>query len=217
VPFAGCLGGVLAISGFSWVPGFNLGVDPVRYVLDILGKTALNLLLITLLVTPLRQLTGWSNLIRLRRMLGLFAFFYAVMHFTMYIGPFQDFSWHAIAQDIAKRPYITIGFAALMLLVPLAITPTNKMMRRLGRRWQKLHRLIYLIPMLGVLHYWKMLKLDGREPLVYAFILAALLGWRVLRRLQSARRTPARASGGTTLAASGVTSRSEAPKAQERA
>jgi sulfoxide reductase heme-binding subunit YedZ len=211
VPFAGCLGGVLALQGLGWARGFDLGVDPVRYVLDVLGKTTLNLLLITLLVSPARQLTGWSNLLRLRRMLGLFAFFYALMHFTMYIGPFQGFSWHAIAQDIAKRPFITIGFAALLLLVPLAVTSTQKMMRRLGRRWQQLHRLIYLIAALGVLHYWKMLKLDWREPLVYACILSVLLGWRLWRRWSSHARARATRPGGL------ATSRSVAPKAPEKA
>jgi sulfoxide reductase heme-binding subunit YedZ len=215
VPFAGCVGGILALQGLGWARGFNLGVDPVRFVLDVLGKTTLNLLLITLLVSPVRQLTGWSNLLRLRRMLGLFAFFYGLLHFTMYIGPFQGFSWHAIAQDIAKRPYITIGFTALLLLVPLALTSTQKMMRRLGRRWQQLHRLIYLIAGLGVLHYWKMLKLGWREPLLYAGILAVLLGWRVWRRWQNQVRSgavrPAAASGSV------ATSRSAIPKAPEKA
>ncbi|HEX3983380.1 MAG TPA: protein-methionine-sulfoxide reductase heme-binding subunit MsrQ [Acidisoma sp.] len=208
IPFLGCAGGVLMLSGFARVPGFNLGVDPVRYVLDVLGKTTLNLVLITLLVTPVRQLTGWSNLLRLRRMLGLFAFSYALLHFGMYIGPFQGLSWTAITQDIAKRPYITIGFAALLMLVPLAVTSTNKMMRRLGRRWTTLHRLIYLIAALGVLHYWKMLKLANREPLIYACILAALLGWRLWRRLRPAQRA----------ARAGIaTSKSSIPKAPEKA
>jgi len=163
------------------VPGFALGVDPVRFVLDTLGKTAINLLLITLAVTPVRQLTHLNNLIRLRRMLGLFVLFYALMHFLTYIGPFQRLSWHAIVEDISKRRYITIGFTALLLLIPLAVTSTNKMMRRLGRRWQTLHRLIYLIAPLAVLHFWKMLKLDYRQPLLYAGMLAVLLGWRLWR------------------------------------
>src|SRR6185437_9874767 len=215
VPFVGCLGGILALQGVGWARGFDLGVDPVRYVLDVLGKTTLNLLLITLLVSPVRQLTGWSNLLRLRRLLGLFAFFYGLMHFTMYIGPFQSFSWHAIVQDIAKRPFITIGFAALVLLVPLAVTSTNKMMRRLGRRWQQLHRLIYLIAALGVLYYWKMLKLGWREPLLYAGILAVLLGWRVWRHWQSRQRS--RAVRPAAAAAGVATSRSAIPKAQGKA
>ncbi|MGH8206859.1 MAG: sulfite oxidase heme-binding subunit YedZ [Steroidobacteraceae bacterium] len=208
IPFLGCAGGILHLAGFGRVPGFNLGVDPVRYVLDVLGKTTLNMVLITLLVTPVRQLTGWSNLLRLRRMLGLFAFSYALLHFSMYIGPFQGLSWTAITQDIAKRPYITIGFASLLMLVPLAITSTNKMMRRLGRRWTTLHRLIYLVAPLGVLHYWKMLKLANREPLIYACIVAVLLGWRLWRRLRPARRA----------ARVGIaTSKSAIPKAPEKA
>jgi len=215
VPFFGCLGGILALQGIGWARGFDLGVDPVRYVLDVLGKTTLNLVLITLLVSPVRQLTGWSNLLRLRRMLGLFAFFYALVHLTMYVGPFQGFSWHAIAQDIAKRPYITIGFAALLMLVPLAITSTQKMMRRLGRRWQQLHRLIYLVAPLGVLHYWKMLKLDWREPLLYAGIVAVLLGWRVWRRWQSHLRSST--GRRPVVSASMATSRSAIPKAPGKA
>jgi sulfoxide reductase heme-binding subunit YedZ len=202
VPFLGCVGGIVAISGVPGVPGFNLGVDPVRFVLDTLGKTAINLLLITLLVSPLRQLTGNANLIRLRRMLGLFAFFYALMHFIVYIGPFQALSWPTIVKDIAKRPYITIGFASLLLLTPLAITSTNKMMRRLGRRWQMLHRLIYPIAILTVLHFWKMLKSDYREPLIYAGILALLLCFRLWRYYR--RRAHA-------------TSRSVLPKVPEKA
>ena len=182
IPFLGCAGGILAISGYARVPGFDLGVDPVRFVLDTLGKTAINMVLITLLVTPVREIAGNANLIRLRRMLGLFAFFYALMHFIVYAGPFQELSWYAIAKDILKRPFITVGFLAFLLLLPLVITSTNKMMRRLGRRWRTLHRLIYLIAMLAVLHFWKMLKSDYREPLIYACILAVLLGWRVWRR-----------------------------------
>ena len=135
----------------------------------------------------LRHWSGNAQLLRVRRMLGLFAFFYALMHFSVYVGPFQSLSWSLIAQDIAKRPYITIGFTALLLLVPLAVTSTNAMMRRLGRRWQQLHRLIYPIALLAVLHFWKMLKSDYREPLVYAAILALLLGARLWRRYRRAR------------------------------
>ncbi len=204
IPFLGCAGGILASSGFSAVPGYALGADPVRFVLDDFGRTALRLLLLTLLVTPLRHLTGNAQLLRVRRMLGLFAFFYALLHLSVYIGPFQSFSWSAIAQDIVKRPFITIGFAALLLLVPLAVTSTRGMMRRLGRRWQRLHRLIYPICVLAVLHFWKMLKSDYREPLLYAALLALLLGFRLWRRYRSGQ--PAAAP----------TSRSGLPKAPER-
>jgi sulfoxide reductase heme-binding subunit YedZ len=179
LPLMGCLGGIVASSGFAFVPGFRLGTDPVRLVLDTLAKTALNLLFITLAIAPLRQLSGNVNLLRLRRMLGLFTFSYALLHFLTYLGPYQDFSWHEIAKDILKRPYITIGFTALCLLVPLALTSTDRMQRRLGRRWQPLHRLIYLVAALAVLHFWKMLKHEYAQPLMYAALLAVLLGWRL--------------------------------------
>ncbi|MGB8694264.1 MAG: protein-methionine-sulfoxide reductase heme-binding subunit MsrQ [Steroidobacteraceae bacterium] len=180
VPLAWAVGGVLGL------PVPSLGADPVRKVLGILAHSALNLLLITLCVTPLRQLTGNAQLLRLRRMLGLFAFSYALLHFLTYLGPFQGFSWAAIVKDLVKRPYITIGFAALVLLVPLAVTSTNAMMRRLKRRWQSLHRLIYVIAILGVWHYWWQVKKDIREPLIYVALLALLLGWRLWRRQRSA-------------------------------
>lgn len=180
VPLAWVVGGVLGL------PLPSLGADPVRKVLGILAHSALNLLLITLSVTPLRQLTGNAQLLKVRRMLGLFAFSYALLHFLTYIGPFQGFSWAAIAKDLVKRPYIMIGFAALVLLVPLAITSTHAMMRRLKRSWQSLHRLIYLIAILGVWHYWWQVKKDIREPLIYAVLLSLLLGWRLWRRQRSA-------------------------------
>lgn len=211
VPLVGCIGGILALYGLHWAPGFNLGVDPERYVLDVFGKTTLNMLLITLAVSPVRQLTGWGNLLRLRRMLGLFAFCYALLHFSTYVGVYENLSWSTIWQDILKRPYITIGVAALLMLVPLAITSTNKMMRRLGRRWQQLHRLIYLIVCLGVVHYWKMIKLAGREVLIYAGIVAVLLAWRVWRQWRQSRQRQAVPAVGARDPA--ATSRSSAPKA----
>jgi len=180
VPLAWALSGVLGL------PVPTLGADPVRKVLGIFGHSALNLLLITLCVTPLRYLTGNANLLRLRRMLGVFAFSYALLHFLTYLGPYQAFMWRVILHDVMKRPYITIGFAALLLLTPLAITSTNAMMRRLKRRWQSLHRLIYLIAILGVWHYWWQTKSDIHEPLLYAVILATLLGWRLWRRQRKA-------------------------------
>ncbi|MEY2854906.1 MAG: hypothetical protein RL030_2038 [Pseudomonadota bacterium] len=170
--------------------GVELGADPVHEILHRCGKTALQLLLLTLLVTPLREATGWRDLIRLRRMLGLFAFFYALLHFTTYAWLDQGLDLHGIGQDILKRPYITIGLAALLLLVPLAVTSTNRMMRRLGRRWTQLHRLIYLITLLGVWHFWWQVKKDIREPLFYALIFAVLMAWRL-----RARFLPAKAPG----------------------
>jgi methionine sulfoxide reductase heme-binding subunit len=178
IPFAWLLCGAFGLFGFG------LGADPVKKLEHECGTWALNFLLITLLVTPVRQLTGLSHLPRLRRMLGLFAFFYAVLHFTVYLTLDLEFNFRELFKDIAKRPYITIGFAALVLLTPLAVTSTNKMMRRLGRRWQKLHRLIYVIAVLGVWHFYWQVKRDVREPLIYAGILAVLLGYRWLKAQQ---------------------------------
>jgi sulfoxide reductase heme-binding subunit YedZ len=159
----------------------SLGADPVKKLEHSCGKTALNLLLLTLLVTPVRQLTGWSHILRLRRMLGLFAFFYVLVHFTVYVVLDLELNFRTVFADIAKRPYITIGFTALLLLIPLAVTSTNRMMRRLGRRWQKLHRLIYVVAVLGVWHFYWQVKRDIREPLIYVGMLAILLGYRLLR------------------------------------
>jgi len=191
VPFLWSLSGVLSASGIALpasIPVPELGVDPVRRVLGIVGKSALNILLLTLAVTPLQQLTGNAHLLRFRRMLGLFAFFYALLHFTVYLI-FQGFSWPDIMRDIVKRPYITLGVTALVLLLPLAATSTNGMMRRLKRRWTTLHRLIYPIAILGVWHYWWQVKKDIRGPLLYATLLAALLGWRLWKRHTSRRRS----------------------------
>ncbi|HTY48145.1 MAG TPA: protein-methionine-sulfoxide reductase heme-binding subunit MsrQ [Steroidobacteraceae bacterium] len=187
--FLACLlPAVLLLAGAFGIAGSDLGPDPVAKLLHSCGKTALNLLLLTLLVTPVRQLTGWTHLLRLRRMLGLFAGFYALLHFTVYLWLDQGFNWPAILKDIAKRPYITIGFAALLMLVPLAITSTNRMMRRLGRRWQQLHRLVYAIAILGVWHYWWQVKRDIRLPALYVLMLAVLLLWRVAARIRTRMR-----------------------------
>jgi sulfoxide reductase heme-binding subunit YedZ len=171
----------LAAGAFGWF-GLDLGADPVKKLEHECGKTALNLLLLTLAVTPVRELTGLAQLLRLRRMLGLFAFFYVVVHFTIYLTLDLELNFRTLGADIVKRPYITIGFAALLALLPLAATSTNGMMRRLGRRWQSLHRLVYVIAVLGVWHFYWQVKRDVREPLLYAAILAALLGYRVVRR-----------------------------------
>jgi sulfoxide reductase heme-binding subunit YedZ len=177
----------LLVRGFGLVDQ-SLGADPVKETLHVLGKTALNLLMITLLVTPVRQLTGFTHVLRIRRMLGLFAFFYVLMHFLLYIS-YQGFIFSDIMEDVVKRPYITIGFLGLLMLIPLAVTSTNKMMRRLGRRWQSLHRLVYVIAILGVWHYYWQVKQDVREPLIYVGILAVLLGYRAVRAWQKKKRT----------------------------
>ncbi len=172
---------MLLAGGALGVGPKQLGADPVRTLLHSCGLTALNLLLITLAVTPLRQLTGWNNVQRLRRMLGLFAFFYALLHFTVYAWLDQGLDVKAIGADILKRPYITIGMLALLMLIPLAVTSTNGWMRRLRKRWQRLHYLIYPIAILGVWHFWWQVKKDIREPLLYVVMLGVLLGYRLLR------------------------------------
>jgi sulfoxide reductase heme-binding subunit YedZ len=171
--------GQLLLETFG-LAGFSLGANPVEELIHSFGKWGLKFMLITLAVTPLRRLTGKGWLLRFRRMLGLFAFFYILMHFLIYAGLDQRFDLAVILEDIVERPYITVGFTALLLLFPLALTSTNAMMRRLGRRWQKLHRLVYVIAILGVWHFYWQVKLDTLEPLIYALILAVLLGTRLV-------------------------------------
>jgi sulfoxide reductase heme-binding subunit YedZ len=183
----------LVCGAFGWF-GQSLGADPVKKLEHECGKTALNFLLLTLMVTPVKNLAGLHHLLRLRRLLGLFAFFYVVLHFTIYVVLDLELNFRTVLADIAKRPYITLGFTALLLLIPLAVTSTNRMMRRLGRRWQKLHRLVYVIAVLGVWHFYWQVKRDIREPLIYAAILAALLAYRMVR----ARRRATSMSGSAT-------------------
>jgi sulfoxide reductase heme-binding subunit YedZ len=161
----------------------SLGANPVELVERGLGTAALVMLLVTLAVTPLRWLTGWNWLVRLRRMLGLFAFFYAALHITAWLWLDHWLDWPAIVEDIVKRPYLTFGATAFVLLVPLAITSTKGWVKRLGgRNWQRLHRLVYAAAVLGVLHYWfhKLAKNDLQTPAIYAAVLAALLVARVV-------------------------------------
>ncbi len=177
----------IACHVFGWF-GLIPAVDVVKFLEREFGQTALNFIMLTLMVTPLRQLAGLPHLLRLRRMLGLFAFFYVALHFTVYLVLDLDLDWHMVGADIIKRPYITVGFTALVLLLPLALTSTRRMMRRLGKRWTRLHRLVYVIAILAVWHYYWQEKIDVREPLLYAGILALLLGYRVVRALR--RRSP---------------------------
>jgi methionine sulfoxide reductase heme-binding subunit len=165
--------------GAFGVAEMDLGANPVERVQDTLGQWGLRFLVITLAVTPLRDWFNAPWLIQLRRMVGLYAFFYVLMHFLTWLILDQGVYWQGILQDIAKRPFITIGFLALVLLIPLAVTSTNAMMRRLGKRWKTLHRLVYPITLLGVWHYWWQVKADIREPLIYLTIALVLLGWRV--------------------------------------
>ena len=171
-----------------------LGPNPAEFITRALGDWALRFLLATLAVTPLRRLSGWHWLARLRRMLGLFAFFYVIVHFSSYVSFDHVFDGEAILKDVVKRPFITVGFISLLLLLPLAATSTNAMVKRLGaRRWTLLHRLVYAIGPLAVLHYWWMVKRDVTQPAIYAAILALLLGYRLVAKWRAGR--PARARG----------------------
>jgi sulfoxide reductase heme-binding subunit YedZ len=186
-PFA-----LLALAAFNLF-GLHLGANPVEEILHTLGQWGLRFLLITLAITPLRRLTGQNWLISLRRLMGLFAFFYILMHFTVYFFLDQGMDLGAVAEDILKRPYITLGMTGLVLLLPLVVTSTRGMMRRLGARWQKLHKLVYVIAVLGVWHFYWQVKLDTLEPTIYALILASLLAYRAwFARQQNARRAAAR-------------------------
>jgi sulfoxide reductase heme-binding subunit YedZ len=179
--FVACLG-PLALLAWRGLAG-GLGANPIEYITHSTGWWTLTFLLITLSVTPLRRLSRRNWLLRLRRMLGLYAFFYACLHFTTYIWLDQFFDLQSIVKDIAKRPFITLGFAAFVLLIPLAVTSTNGMVKRFGaQRWQRLHRLVYAVAILAVLHFWWLVKKDVREPLVFAALLALLLGARLVWR-----------------------------------
>ena len=167
-----------------------LGADPVAEIEHRSGLWALRMLMLALAVTPLRQLSGKPVLLRFRRMLGLYAFFYASLHFSAYLVLDLRGYWTQIFEEIVKRPYITVGFSAWLLLLPLALTSTKGWIRRLGRNWARLHKLVYAIGVLAVLLFWWLVKSDIREPLLYATILALLLGWRGWKAL-SRRRTAA--------------------------
>jgi sulfoxide reductase heme-binding subunit YedZ len=158
----------------------KLGANPVEFIQHTTGDWTLRFLVITLGITPLRKLFKLPDLIRFRRMLGLFAFFYACLHFLTYLGPDQSFDLAAMWKDVAKRPFIMVGFTAFVLLIPLAITSTAGWIRRLGgRRWQLLHRLIYISAISGVIHYYWLVKSAVLRPLTYGAIVAALLLWRL--------------------------------------
>ncbi|HYE44544.1 MAG TPA: protein-methionine-sulfoxide reductase heme-binding subunit MsrQ [Caulobacter sp.] len=184
------------ISWLAWrLFSGELGANPIEALIRQLGVWGLRFILISLAITPLARILRRPRLIRFRRTVGLFAFAYVLLHWTSYIGLDQIFDWAAIGKDILKRPFITIGMTAFVLLIPLAVTSTNAAIRRLGPvRWRRLHRLIYLIAPLGVLHYYMLVKADHRPPLIYATVLALLLGWRVWDRAGRAlRKTESRA------------------------
>ena len=177
--------GLLAWAGYTQ----NLGANPIEKITHATGDWTLRFLLITLSITPLRKLLGVPWLVKFRRMLGLFAFFYACLHFTTYIWLDKFFNLHEMLADVAKRKFITVGITAFVLLIPLAATSTAGWIRRLGgKRWQALHRLIYFSAIAGVIHYVWLVKADIREPLEYGAILALLLGYRVVMWIRSIRK-----------------------------
>lgn len=157
----------------------DLTANPIEYITRFTGSWALIILISSLAITPLRKVFRWNALIRYRRMLGLFAFFYAVLHFLTYMVLDHFFDFQAIAKDIFKRPYVTAGFTSLVLMIPLALTSTAAMIRRLGKRWQQLHRLVYVAATAGVLHFYWLVKSDIRRPVQYGTVLALLLGVRL--------------------------------------
>jgi len=192
--FALCL---IPLGWIGWLAATGgLGVNPIEAMIRSLGDWALRFLLIALAVSPVKEIFGWPVVMRFRRMLGLFAFFYVVVHLSSWIGIDQFFAWPLIWADIVKRPFITVGMLALFLLIPLAGTSTSGMIKRLGaRRWKRLHMLVYPAAILGCLHFAMMVKADLREPLIYAGVLTGLLGWRVATCWRP--RRIAAAAGGT--------------------
>ena len=183
------------VAGAFFFPDW-LGANPAEYITRSLGDWTLRLLLLTLAITPLRRITGRTWLLRLRRMLGLFTFFYALLHLSSYVSFDHVFDVGEILKDIVKRPFITVGFTCFVLIIPLALTSTNAMVRRLGaKRWQALHRLVYVIAPLAVLHFWWMVKRDLTEPIIYALLLGVLLGYRVFIKLRGSGPRAAVASG----------------------
>ena len=184
---AALLPAVLVVTDTFELTG-SLGANPIEEILDRFGILGIQFVLIALAVTPLRQLTGWVQLAQLRRMLGLFAFFYVFMHFLTWLILDRGLHWPDIIEDIVKRPFITIGMLALVLLLAMALTSFARARRAMGRRWQQLHYSVYAVGVLGVWHYWWQVKADILEPLIYAILLTVLLGFRILRRKR--RRRP---------------------------
>jgi sulfoxide reductase heme-binding subunit YedZ len=185
--FFACLGPLARLAWKAFHDG--LGANPIEVITHSTGTWTLVFLLVTLSITPLRKLSGALWLIRFRRLLGLFAFFYGVLHFTTYIWLDKFFDLHEMMKDVYKRPFITVGFTAFVLLIPLALTSTQSMIRRLGRRWQILHRLIYVTAALGVVHYLWLVKADRRVPEIYGAILAVLLAYRAIQHFANRPKT----------------------------
>ena len=162
----------------------DLGVNPIEFITRFTGSWTLIILIASLAVTPVRRITGWNELIKFRRMLGLFAFFYALLHFSIYLVLDHFFDFQAIGKDILKRPYVTAGFTAFVVMIPLAITSTAAMIRRLGKRWQQLHRLVYVAAIAGVIHFYWLVKADISRPVQYGAVLVLLLGYRLAVKLR---------------------------------
>ena len=175
------VGGMVPLGAIAWRAwSGELGANPIAQALNQLGLVALVFLVAALACTPLKAVFGWTWPIRLRRMLGLFGFFYATLHVLTYAGLDQLLDWRAIWHDVTKRKFIFVGFSAFVLLVPLAVTSTSKALKRLGyARWKRLHRLAYVAPLLGVIHFTWRVKKDVREPVAYAIVLGALLVFRL--------------------------------------
>jgi sulfoxide reductase heme-binding subunit YedZ len=191
---------VVAAIGSDFFTGTRLlGSNPIKEAEHFTGRWVLRFLMFTLAVTPIRQTFGWNWLQRYRRMFGLFAFFYASVHLLIYFLLDLELMWGELAADIIKRPYITIGMAAFLMLVPLAVTSTAKMVKRLGgKRWAALHRAVYVIVVLGTIHFWMAVKRDVTDPLIFAVIFAALLGYRIVQwRRRRARVAADRAAAPT--------------------
>lgn len=173
----------------------RLGVNPTEFVTRTTGVLTLVFLILTLMVTPLRKLCGWNWLLKQRRLLGLYAFFYSMAHLLTYLAYDRDWQLQTVAGDVYKRPFIAIGMFSFLLMVPLAVTSTNAMIKKLGgQRWAQLHRLTYYIAIGGVLHYWAIVKSDVTWPRFFAVILALLLGYRVVAGMKKARSMTPRAS-----------------------
>ena len=193
--------GLIPLARLAWKAFHQgLGANPVEVITHSTGDWTLILILTTLSITPLRKLTKQYWLIGVRRMIGLFAFFYVCLHFTTYIWLDKFFDWHEMIKDIVKRPFITVGFTAFVLLIPLAITSTRGWIRRLGKNWQRLHRLIYVAAIAGVIHYIWLVKADLRKPLQYAFVLGVLLLYRIAVWLVELRKKLSGAAVGPSAA-----------------
>lgn len=196
--FAACLV-PLALLGLGFLQG-NLGANPIEKITHQTGDWTLIFLLLTLAITPLRRITGVNELIAFRRMLGLFAFFYGTLHFFTYTWLDKFFDTHEIVKDVYKRPFITAGFTGFVLMIPLAITSTKGWIRRLGKKWVVLHRLIYASAIAGVVHYIWLVKKDVRKPAIYAIVLAILLLWRIAVWIMKRQKTTAKLPVASSLA-----------------